>query len=117
MNEWPVQCQEVVARPEGQQSASMEAYQASVVTMRSAPMLEGRVGPVVARDRQALRLDQHARWCVCAETGDRRAPPFSFGVDLLFAVVPHFQAVQPRQQDRSGQAGGASGSPVSRATA
>jgi hypothetical protein len=54
--------------------------------------LEGRVGPVVARDRQTLRLDQHARWCGCAETGGRRAPPFRFRVDLSLPVALHFGA-------------------------
>jgi hypothetical protein len=76
--------------------------------------LEGRVGPVVARDRQTLRLDQHARWCGCAGTGGRRAPPFSFRVDLPFPAALHFQAVQPRQQDRSGQAGGEEGDRATR---
>jgi hypothetical protein len=37
--ERPFQRQVVMARPDGQQSASADAYQSSVVTTRSAPML------------------------------------------------------------------------------
>ena len=51
-------------------------------------------GPPARPARQMARLRRG---------GGRRAPPFRFGGDLPFAVALHFQAVQPRQQDRGGQ--------------
>ena len=48
MKERPFQCQVVVARPEGQQSMSEEAYQYSVVTMCPAPMLATAINGMCA---------------------------------------------------------------------
>jgi len=71
--------------------------------------LKRRLGAIVARDREAFRLDQHARWrCVAQARGRRahhRAPALGFGVDLIFIVMLHFQAIQSGQQDRSRQTG------------
>lgn len=53
---------------------------------------------------RALRLDQHTRWCRRANArgrgADNRAPALGLRVGLEFAMVLHFQAIQPGQQDQ-----------------
>ena len=51
LEERPFQCQVVLARPEGQQSASEDAYQYSVVTTRPAPMLATVMNGMCAAER------------------------------------------------------------------